>query len=273
MIYETPNNVVELLDDLVGAAAKTPFYQSIMSGRPNITCMDDFFALPVTPLDTMRKQRLAALVTDPARVQWIAGSYNGQNRLAAPVAEGTEETSLRYGLFRDAVREAIPDRRPRTCAILTAPDRRYFAAEVSTILGYLGIPAHIFIEDGTQRARQRLHQVGPDLLVILSDDLDEPDIPPGVELCITFRRSPRLARFRQLDLYIVDEFGFLGHSTDLERWILYNDQYLFERSQSNRLIVTALRNHTQPLLRLETEDTVSELREHDVKLGRLSAHA
>ena len=271
MVYETPANVVELLDNLVGAAASTSFYRSILSGRPRITGMDDFLGLPITPLSRLREQRLSSVVTDPARVQWIAGQHKGQNRLAIPVAEGPEETGLRYGLFQDALREAIPDRRPRTCAILTGPEKRYFAAEISTILGYMGLPAHIFIDDGTRRAYKRLHQVSPGILVILSDGLDESDIPCSVELCVTFRRSRSLSRFPQLDLYLVDEFGFLGHSTDLERWILYNDQYLFESSKTNGLVVTAFRNHTQPLLRLETEDTVSELREHDLKLGRLSS--
>ena len=93
-----------------------------------------------------------------------------------------------------------------------------------------------------------------------------------MELCLTFRRSHVLSLFRQLDVYLVNEFGFLGHSADLERWIIYNDQYLFERSQNDRLIITAFRNHTQPLLRVETGDTVEDLGEGKLTLGRLSAH-
>ena len=272
MAYKTPANVVELLDALVGAAATTPFYRPILDGRPRITCMDDFLALPVTPLSELRRQPLGATVSDPARVEWIAGTHRGHDTKAVAVAEGTEETALRYGLLRDAVRTALPTRRSRTCAVLAAPERRYFAAEVGTILGYTGTPAHIFIDDGSQRVRQRLRQVAPDILAVLSDDLDEADVPSGVELCLTFRRSHALSRFRQLDIYTVDEFGFLGHSTDLERWIIYNDQYLFERSQDGRLVVTALRNLTQPLLRLETGDTVEDLIEGGLVLGRLSAH-
>jgi hypothetical protein len=217
-----------------------------------------------------RRQRLADVVADPARVQWIAGPHGGHDRRRVAVAEGIDETGSRYELFKDALRDVIPNRRPMTCAVVTAPRKMYFAAEVSTILGYLGIPAHIFVDNAPARTYERVRQVNPGLLVILSGEVDESELPSGVELCITFRCSQTLTLFRQLDMYLVDEFGFLGHSTDLRRWVVYNDQYLFERSESNRLVVTALRNHTQPLLRLETRDTVKSLSKHEVELEHLS---
>ena len=62
----------------------------------------------------------------------------------------------------------------------------------------------------------------------------------------------------------------MGHSTDLERWILYNDQYYYELSADRTLVVTALHNRTRPLLRLQTRDTVVDLGEHHLRLGRLS---
>ena len=139
------------------------------------------------------------------------------------------------------------------------------------MLGYLGIPAHVFPGGATTMSERRVGQIGPRLLVVLADGVDESSLPSSIELCVTFRSSIRLERFRQLDLYLVDEFGFLGHSTDMERWVVYNDQYLFETSQERRLVVTALRNRTQPLVRLETLDPVEQLGEHHVKLGRLSA--
>ena len=270
MVYETPANLVQLLDDVVGAAGRTSFYRPILPGRPRINNLEDFFALPITPLSKLREQPLAEVVTDPARVQWIAGAYKGQRRLEVAVAEGTGETGNRYELFRDALRDAAPGRHLRACAVIAAPEKRYFAAEVSAILGYLGTPAHVFTHHGNRRAYEWLHQIKPDLLVILFDGVDEAALPSGVELCMTFRRSQKLERLPQLDIYVVDELGFLGHSRDLRRWILYNDQYYFERSANNRLIVTALYNHTQPMLRVETLDTVRSLAEHDVELQDLS---
>jgi hypothetical protein len=271
-VYRTPHNVVQLLDQVTGAAAATRFYRRVLEGRPRITSLDDFFALPVTPLTRYRRQPLADVVADPAGVQWIVGPYKGHSGLEVAVAEGVGETGARYELLKDAMREFLGNQRPRTCVIVTAPEKRYYAAEISSILGYLGMPAHLFIHHGNSRTYERLHQIGADVLVILSDDINESDLPPCVELCITFRRSAKLERFSQLDLYVVDEFGFLGHSTDLERWMLYNDQYFFERSEDDRLIVTALHNRVQPLLRLETQDSVATLGEYDLELGHMAPY-
>ena len=270
MLYKTPSNVVQLLSEVVAAAQRTAFYRPLLSGRAGITSLDEFRSLPVASLSEFRRQRLGDVVSDPARVQWIAGPHKGQSRYQVAVAEGADETGARYAVFKDALREAFPDSGGRTGAVFTSPGRRYFAAEISTMLGYLRIPAHVFVDDGTGRPYDRLRQVRPELLVILSDHIDESALPSGVELCLTFRRSHRLKGFRQLDIYVIDELGLLGHSTDLRAWILYNDQYFFERSQSGRLIVTSLHSRTQPLLRLETDDEITALGELDAKLGKLS---
>ena len=270
MVYNTPHNVVQLLNDVAGAAAQTAFFRTVLPASPRVNRMEDFFALPVTTLGRYRKQRLADVLADRTSVQWIAGRHGGQKGGCVALAEGMVETGARYDLLKDALRGAAPGRWPRTGAVITTPGRRYYAAEISTILGYLGVPAHVFIDHASRIAIQRLHQVRPDLLVILSDRIVEADVPPSVELCVTFRASHCLSRFAQLDLYIVDEFGFLGHSTDLERWILYNDQYYYELSADRTLVVTALHNRTRPLLRLQTRDTVVDLGEHHLRLGRLS---
>jgi hypothetical protein len=270
MVYNTPTNVVRLLDDVVGAAAQTAFFRTLLPDNPRVSRMEDFFALPVTPLGRYREQRLADVVADRARVQWVAGRHGGQEVRGVALAEGVVETGARYDLLKDALRGAAPGRWPRTGAVITAPGRRYYAAEISSILGYLGVPAHVFIDHGDRVAVRRLREVRPDLLVVLSDRVVEADVPPSVALCVTFRASHRLSSFAQLDLYIVDEFGFLGHSTDLAGWILYNDQYYYEVSADRRLIVTALHNRTRPLLRLQTQDTVVDLGEHHLALGRLS---
>ena len=103
----------------------------------------------------------------------------------------------------------------------------------------------------------------------LSDRLDESSLPPSVELCVTFRRSHLLKRAPQLDLYVVDEFGFLAHSTDMRDWVVYNDQYLFERARDGGLVVTALWNTTLPLIRLKTMDSVASLDAHRLRFARL----
>ena len=270
-VYETPRDVVHLLDEVVAAACRTRFYASLLPGRPRITTMADFLDLPVTSLSRLRVQNLADVVADPSSVKWIAGRLGGQDRRPLAVAEGPDETGRRYDLFKDALRDAAPGVRFTTATVVTTPEKRYFAAEVATVLGYTGIPTHVFIDDGSRRAYERLEQARPDLLVLVSDTVDEAALPAALKLAVTFRRSHVFQRLPQLDMYLVDELGLLAHSTDLERWVVYNDQYLFEVSEDARLIVTALRNHVQPLLRIKTDDTVADLRKYDMTLGQLSA--
>ena len=265
----TPPDLAPLLDEVVGAAARTPFYRSVLGGRPRIASLDDFKALPITPISVFRRQRLADVVSDAARVQWIAGTLRGQKGDEVAAAEEASDSGFRYNRFAETLREAIPEVRLRTCAVLTAPETRYYAAEVSTALAYIGIPAHVFIDFGTRRTYERLQQAAPDLLVLMSDTVDESALPTGLVLCVTFRGAHRLSRFRQLDLYVVDGLGVLGRSTDLRRWVLYNGDYFYERSDRGSLVVTAFRNKTQPVIRLETEDTVTRLGETEMELGQL----
>ena len=84
----TPPDLAPLLDEVVGAAARTPFYRSVLGGRPRIASLDDFKALPITPISVFRRQRLADVVSDAARVQWIAGTLRGQK--GDEVAEAEE---------------------------------------------------------------------------------------------------------------------------------------------------------------------------------------
>ena len=270
-VYEAPRDLVQLLDQAVEAAWSTAFYRSVLQSRPHIRCLDDLARLPITPIEAYRRQPLRDVITGPARVEWIAGAYKGQKRDEVPVAEDRDETAVRYDVLRDAVLGALPDRRPRTGAVVTRPDRRYFAAEVSTILGHVGVPTHVFVDKQRSRTYEMLRHVQPDVLAILADGMDESELPASVQLGVTFRRSQRLRRLPQLDMYMVDELGFLAHSTDLERWVRYDDLFVFERSAGGSLIVSAVRNRTQPLLRLETRDKVGELEEHTMRLGELSA--
>lgn len=252
--YETPANLVELLDRVVAAAGDTAFYGTRLGGQCGVESMADFGSIPITPIAELRWQRMADTLARPAEVEWIVGPRSGRVRGTLAVAEGVDQTGARYDVFRDALREADPESRLRSCAVISSPERRYFSAEISTILGYVGIQAHVFSDTDRRRTREILRVLSPELVVVLCDWLDGPDLPPETRLCVTFDRGPRLLEDGNLDMYHIDELGFLGHSTDGEQWILYNDLYLYERSESGRLVVTALHNLVQPLLRIETED-------------------
>jgi hypothetical protein len=197
---------------------------------------------------------MADTLARPAEVEWVVGPRRGREREALAVAEGVEQTGARYDVFRDALREADPDSQLRSCAVVSSPERQYFSAEISTILGYVGIQAHVFADTDRRRTREVLRKLSPEMVVVLSDWLAGPDLPPETRVCVTFDRGPRLKEVGQLDMYHIDELGFLGHSADGRQWILYNDLYLYERSESGRLVVTALHNLVQPLLRIETEE-------------------
>ena len=296
-VYNTPDNVVELLDRVLHTALNTRFYRSILGERRSIGSLSDFVGLPITPIAVLRRQSLADVVADPDRVGWIFGRYRGRTRTEVAVAEGADETALRYAIFRDAIKDALPARRGRTGAVVTTPERRYFAAEIATMLGNAGVAAHVITYHDRVRATDMLRSIYPDVLVTLSGDTA---LPPPRELCITVRRSPTSAFApgaglkpaptvstlvpeagskpapavsafaRQMDLYMVDELGFLGHSTDGRRWTTYNDLYYYELSGRGRLVVTALRNRTFPLLRIETEDEARLPDEHHVEIVRLA---
>lgn len=269
MKYDSPANLVELLGGVVEAAGRTRFYRDRLIGAPAIGGLDDFQVLPVTPLGLLRSQQFADTLADPQALQWIVGPYRGLSRPSIAVAESATETAARYDVFRDALRDAWDLAAVRAAAVVTSPERRQFAAEISTILGYMGIPAHVLVNAGNERTYRAVHMLTPDLIVVLAEGFDETRVPGCAAHAVTFRRSHRLKQSRQVDVYMVDELGLLGHSEDMVRWTLYNDQYLYERSESGRLVVTALHNRTQPMLRIETEDTVESLARYDMKLGVL----
>ena len=271
MIYETPANLPELLDGTVRSAAVTAFYSPILEDRPRIRDLEDFSRIPITPLQRYREQRLADVLAEPSKVEWIVGPYKGQSPRSVAVAEGADEGTDRFDIFADAVKECISFERQWTCAVVTSAEKRYFAAEIATMLIRSGIPSHVFADQGKPRTYERLRHTSPEVLVILSDPLDEAKLPQSIELCVTFRRSQKLVRFPQLDMHVIDELGFLGQSTDCESYTSNRDVYYFERSDAGNLIVTALYNRVRPVLRIETMDLVKPLESHHMQFVELSA--
>ena len=269
-IYDRPANILCQLNKIIECASKTAFYKDKLQGIGHMSSLSDIVSIPSTPIDILRTRSLVDMVTNPSKVQWITGRLLGQTSRNIPVVEGSKETSRRYDIFRDALRDTLPIVDILNAIVLTDPLRRNFAAEIGTIMGYMGIQSHVFVNDGSMLPYDRINQLNPDILVIASDEIDESLLPKQIRLAITFRRSHSLSHIPQLDIYMVDEFGFLGHTTNLKRWVVYNDQYLFEISSSGKLIVTSLLNYVQPLLRINTDDTVIELTKYHIALGKLS---
>ena len=133
------------------------------------------------------------------------------------------------------------------------------------------MPAHVFIDGDRKRTYEFLEITRPDIVVILLDGLDEAKLPSGVELCVTFRQSQKLRNVPQLDMYLVDELGFLGQSMDCKNYLLNSDEFYFQTSEDGRLVVTALRNRVRPVLRIEALDRVRLLRRDAVEIAEITA--
>ena len=207
MTHETPADLVELLDGVVRAAARTAFYAPILDGRSGVGGVEELAGIPVTPLGRYRDRRLADLLAEPSRVGWIVGPYRGQAASSVAAAEGGGQAADRCYIFTGVLNEHGVLRGQRTCAVVSSPERRYFAAEIATFLIRSGVRSHLFVDHGKDRTYERLDRVRPDLLVVLSDGLVEEEFPSSVDLCITFGRSHRIRRFPQLDLYVVGRAG------------------------------------------------------------------
>ena len=255
--YEARDDLLERLDGVVAAAARTGFYRSRLGGRGGVRSQEDFRELPVTPIAEYRRASLADAVSLPGEIEWIMGQYAGQRDDRIAVAEGPEESATRCDLFVDAVKERFDPSAgsgwglDAVAAVLAPGFRRFFGAELCTALIRAGVTTHLFIEDGP-RAYELLRRVGPDLLAAPCDDVDEARLPESARLCVTFGRRRALASRRQLDLLYVDGLGFLGQSDDCRSYALNGDEYLFETSPRGLLVATQLFNRVQPMIRIET---------------------
>ena len=65
-----------------------------------------------------------------------------------------------------------------------------------------------------------------------------------------------MTQIPQLDMYLVEEIGFMAHSNDCRNYLPYKDVFYFEQSDDGYLIVSSLNNFTKPLIRIKTGDTI-----------------
>lgn len=254
--HETPDNLIELLNGVIRAAARTAFFSPILGGVSSISTVEEFRAISVTPLSIFRARPMRDTLSEPRAVDWIVGASDGQSPALAAIAESAEEGSIRYDLIADAVKECVDLNHSTVCVVVSTSARRYFASEVATILIAAGAQAHVFTGRWTPRAYERLELLEPTVAVVLSPGVVQERIPASVKLIVSFDRECRLDRFPQMDVYHVDGLGFLGQSVDMRTYSLNGDVYHFERSVGGNLIVTPLHARVQPALRIMTEDRV-----------------
>ena len=263
--YKTPDNLVDLLNRVVRSASQTTFYGARLSGRTGIASVDEFRAIPPTPLAEFRERALRDTLAEPSNVDWIVGAAGGQSPMRTAMVENADEGAIRYDVLADAVKEQLVLDASTMCVAISTPERRYFASEVATVLIAAGAHAHVFTDEGRPRTYERLDLLGPQVVVMLSPRLEEYRLPETTKLALTFNREHRLTRFPQLDVYHVDGLGFLGHSYNLQTYTLNSDVYYFEQSDEGRLMVTPLYGRVQPALRVITEDRVEFVAESQVR--------
>ena len=255
-VYRTPDNLIALLAGAVRSAARTSSYAALQGKAAAVSDLADFERLPVTPLAAYRRTRLADVLASPREVTWIAGAHRGQVASPVAVAEGADETEVRYELLADAVTGRLRPDAEQTAVVVTSSRRRWFGAEAAAVLTRAGVPAHLILDSGRPVTRRFLDRTAPGLVVALSDSLDEGDLPDSVKLCVTFRQSHRMRRVPQIDLLLVEELGVLAQSDDCEMYAPNRDAFYFERSDDGHLIVTSLYNHVRPMVRIRMEDRV-----------------
>ena len=254
--YRTPDNLIALLDGAVRSAARTQVYAAGLGRSAAVGDMAAFERIPVTPLSAYRRRRLSEVLASPPQVSWIAGPHRGQLASHVAVAEGADETEVRYELLADAVTGRLRPGSEHTAVVVASSRRRWFGAEAAAVLTRAGVPAHLILDSGGPATRRFLDRTAPDLAVVLSDSLDEGDLPDSVKLCVTFRQSHRMRRVPQIDLYHVEELGVLAQSDDCDAYAPNRDAFYFERFNDGHLIVTSLYNHVRPMVRIRTEDRV-----------------
>ena len=254
MNFNTPDNLVELLNKVIHLASQTTFWHPKVADIESIDSVESLSQIPSTKLADYRKQSLPDLIVKPDHIDWIVGAYMGHDPTSPPVAESVDEATIRYDVFVDAVKACIDITIPRTCVVQTTPGRRYFASEVATMLISAGVAAHVFTDTLDKRTYERIHLLQPSILVALGTKIDERMLGDSIELSITFGANQQFCRSKQLDLLHVDEIGFLGQSAGNDLYTPNNDIYLFEQSSTGNIVVTALYNHLQPILRVEVSD-------------------
>ena len=105
-----------------------------------IATLDEFRAIPPTPLSEFRDRALRDTLAEPGKVDWIVGADGGQSPTRTAMVENADEGAIRYDVLADAVKERISLDASTVCAAVSTPERRYFASEVATILIAAGRP-------------------------------------------------------------------------------------------------------------------------------------
>ena len=251
------SHLLNQLNLVIAAAKKTRYYQKSAESLPQqIKSLDAFKSIKPTSLREFRSQPLSDTITDPSQIEWIVGRYDGQSPLTIPFVENSAASGIRQDLYTQAMNSAGQFDANTPAIVVATHLRRYLGAELASSLVRMGIIAHLFVDLNIDRFNDILNRLRPSILVVLDDAITENLIPQFVNLCVTVRKTHQFVEHTQVDLFLIDELGLLGHSIDHQHYSLNHMEYYFEYTDQGGLIVTPLYNLLQPKLRIETLDCI-----------------
>ena len=247
---------LKLLACTVSAARQTRFWRRKLGDSP-VNSMSDFENLPIVEAREYRRQRFADLVAKPDEIAWIPGPWLGQSPNRSPVAEGSAESRVRVRILRQFLAHAVPDDIPNPAAVVACTfNNRYFGAEMCAVFVRMGIPAHLVTDSGTDRLHDLVNKFEPDIVALLSGQLDTNDLPDTTRSVVTVMTSEFPKHIPCLDLYVCNEFGALGMRASHGDYHLARDAFYFEESPSRTLTATPYHSRVQPIVRLDTGDNI-----------------
>ncbi len=228
------------------AREHVPLYRARWWYVPYPLTSATFRTAPLLTSERLRATPLAEQVDSLRDTQRSVTPYRLATR-ATPAALVTdaEDTDSFYDEAKDAFR-LLGVQRGAVLALVSPPEQRYFAAELSDRLGYAGIRAHLVIDRSATSSSDALTALRPDLVVAAG-----PASAVSVTPDITIRDPAR----EGADIYLAPEVGMIAvRRAAGEPYRLLPGYVHIETNPDGRLIVTSLLRHHQPVIRYLTGD-------------------
>jgi hypothetical protein len=228
------------------AREQVPLYRDLYRDVPPVETWRDFRRLPVLTAARLSATPLAEQVDTPDDTFRTFTPYQLRAHLTpAAIPCDRDDTDAAFYETHDAFRW-LGVRRGARVVVLTAPEQRYFAAELAERLGYFGVQAHLLVQLDNATLVRQVAALAPDHIVGVAT-AGTPPVHPSITV-----RAPASA---VADLYIVPEAGIVAVRPRGEKgYILLRRHALVEASHEGRLLLTTLRRYHRPLIRYELPD-------------------
>ncbi|MFN8559561.1 MAG: hypothetical protein U0531_20220 [Dehalococcoidia bacterium] len=228
------------------ARRAVPLYRDLYAAAPAVLDVAAFRRLPPLTAARLRATPLIDQIDDPNDTLRTFTPYLLQTaESGAPLLMDADDADAHFEQTRDALALAGV-RRGATLLVLTPPEQRYVAAELSDLLGYFGIRVHVLVRRPGAALVRSAAALAPDGILGLGRDL-----PPALRPSLTVRDPGGTAA----DLYLVPPAGIVAVRRAGEpSYRVLTKHVLIEARPGGALLLTALRRFHQPLVRLLLPD-------------------